>query len=171
MPEPVSEFEAVRVTDDPETVAPFEGRVTATDGAVVSTTMDLLALRLSAGVKLVMAFPSVEVAAPVAEDTLSGFPPAACAVPKDGNCDTKLPNKSNFSTRGQVVFASTTYTYPIDHQPFKSQRAALKYVQQKCGRYERQACYCAGGYDRTPLEDLPYYLRIVSTDKVMVTRC
>ena len=61
--------------------------------------------------------------------------------------------------------------YQIDHQPFKSKQAALKYVQQKCGRYERQTCYSVNGYDKTPLEDLPYYLRIVSADEVMVTRC
>jgi hypothetical protein len=73
MPEPPSESEAVSVTDVPDTVAPFPGVVRETVGAVVSTTSVLLPFRLSAGVKLVMALPSVEVAAPVTDETFKGL--------------------------------------------------------------------------------------------------
>jgi len=79
MPEPVSEFVAVRVTEEPETVAPFDGAVRETEGAVVSTTMVLLAARFKAGVKLVMALPSVEVMEPDTDETLRGL--AFCPPP------------------------------------------------------------------------------------------
>lgn len=73
MPDPPSEFVAERVTDVPETVEPFPGVVSETAGAVVSITIFLLADRLSAGTKLVIALLSVEVAAPVADEAFNGL--------------------------------------------------------------------------------------------------
>ena len=80
MPEPESESDAVSVTDVPDTVAPAEGLVSKTAGAIVSTSMLLLADKFVTGVKLVMLLPSVEVAAPVTDETFKGLalslPPA-----------------------------------------------------------------------------------------------
>lgn len=71
IPEPASKFDAVKVTELPLTVAPLEGEVTETLGAIVSTTMVLLVERLTAGLKLVIGLPSVEVAEPVIEETFN----------------------------------------------------------------------------------------------------
>lgn len=59
--------------------------------------------------------------------------------------------------------------FPITHEPFASERAAMKYIPQWCEQYQRQGYYSTSGRGRIALEELPDFLRIVPADNVMMT--
>jgi hypothetical protein len=59
--------------------------------------------------------------------------------------------------------------FPITHEPFKSRRAALKFIPQWCERFQHQGYYSTSGRERIPLEELPDYLSILPADEVIMT--
>jgi hypothetical protein len=78
----VSEAVAVRVTDDPETVAPLEGAGIDTEGAVVSCTVTLNELcdalpNLSVAVQVTVVTPSANVLPDAGLQETAAVPPTA----------------------------------------------------------------------------------------------
>lgn len=52
--------------------------------------------------------------------------------------------------------------FPITCEPFKSQKAAVKYALKWCKRYQQQGYYSTSNREKIPLEDLPDCLSLVS---------
>ena len=52
--------------------------------------------------------------------------------------------------------------FPITCEPFKTKKAALKFIPQWCERYQQQGYYSTTNRDQIPLNELPDYLRLVS---------
>ncbi len=50
---------------------------------------------------------------------------------------------------------------PIAPKPFASRKAAQAFIPLWCKRYERQGYYLTAQWEKIPLEELPYCLRIV----------
>jgi hypothetical protein len=108
--EPASEAVAVRATEIPETVEPFEGAVRETAGSVVSITIFLLAERLSARVKLVMRLLSVEMMVPATLVTFKDplFSPDPTVYVQDAVVELATPENEQVPPVFRV-----TMTFPV----------------------------------------------------------
>jgi hypothetical protein len=61
--------------------------------------------------------------------------------------------------------------FPITCQPFASEQEALDAIPVWCRRFKKQGYYSTSNLERIPLKELPDYLKIVPTEKVISLCC